>query len=224
MGGIIQPKGDPGGGGVPVPSQIRAYIPFNIVLGCSGIIVDSTWNNTYVRTVLKQRYNWQFQEYDISYAPITQSIVDLSYNQNYIFSVAVTTSTGTSAFSQPSAIFQLTNRVPGPPTNVTVTQTSGTIQPSVTVQWTPPQDTTGSIIESYLLKVTAATDTYTINTYSAATTTTVAISYGVSYVFTVTASTNIGLTQESLPSAPFQLTTGVCSEPTNLTYTLFYPK
>jgi len=204
------------------PVTFLSYFPKNVTLGYTGITISQTWPNTLIRTIIKKYYDWTFQEYNATYAPLIQAQVDLSYNTPYTFAVQVNTNIGSSTFSPPSAPpFHLTNQISGPPGQPTLTQQSTT--PTVKISWAAPQNLNGSTVQSYWIVIQTATDKEIIQTQSAATTATVTISYGVAYTFSIIAETNIGISQAS-PTTSFQLATGKCSAPTNLTYTIFQIK
>jgi hypothetical protein len=127
----------------------------------------------------------------------TTSVMGLSGERQYTFTVVATNAVGDGPSSGPSGPLTI-SAVPDAPTNVSAVPGIGT----ATVTWSAPFDE-GSPITSYTVTASPGGASATV---SAATTATVTgLNNGATYTFTVVATSAVGTGASSLPSAPITL-------------------
>jgi hypothetical protein len=142
-------------------------------------------------------------------ATLSTTLIDLSANTDYTFTVTANNAAGSSVPSQPSPPIRLT--VPSAPLAVIANATDT----QATVAWSPPTSNGGFSITGYV--VTSSPGGYTMDVSGTLTqATVVGLTNGVSYTFTVVAKSLLGLSVAS--SASIAVTPyGPLAPPTQVT-------
>ena len=147
--------------------------------------------------------------------PVT--VTGLTNGQNYTVTVTATNAAGTGPQSAPSVVFP--QSVPGAPTGVTATNATpvGASTGTVNLTFTPPADTGGRPVLNYTATSTPGNITATAGAVTGAGTQSLSVTgltIGISYTFTVHATTATGDGPESTPSNPVTPTpVGIPSPP-----------